>query len=281
MIPDIIPNALVFKVDEGVLDGAYKDVVADIKRLTKAWVGLPTHEAVFSYHLPGSTRQFVPLSFQVPDDPDAIDEIVSDIPELNRVYPTRNLNWVAENKKKPRQKTRIKKSKPKPDPSNFKYGYDVTKINPKLLHMIEPEARAKGKEFADLLEGFPFAEKTAAENRNFIEFEVIARLEYRFPDIADVNRFLGGAVVRGLRMIADPKNQSRLPFDWHQVFGSMFQHNHPGAWINCCVYAEQDLKLQDYKARKAPQPKARGIVSRYTENAIERDHIVEAAEAFG
>ncbi|MGX9991578.1 hypothetical protein ACS4RR_020845 [Rhizobium sp. Z1P35] len=287
MIPDVIPNAIVFKVDYSIRDGAYNDVIADIKRLTKNWVGLPTHEAVFSHHPYNSTRQYVPLSFQLPDDPDGIDEIVSDVAELNRVYPTRNLNWVAENKKKPGQKTRVKKPEPKPavDPNNIVHGHDITKVKAELRFMLtEDGPEIDAENFAAALDGYPFADKSPAQNRDYIEIELIASFEMRYPFLADLNRLFGGKIIRELRVLADVRNQQRLPAHWHQAFGRAFVRggNNPATYEQCCNFISGYFVMLERIAAKGkvtPQPSK--IASRFTELAIETDHITAAAIAFG
>ncbi|NTI03114.1 hypothetical protein G6K88_13905 [Agrobacterium rhizogenes] len=268
MIPDILPQALVFKVDESVPDGAFRDLFDDIKRLTKNWIGPATHHAVFSYQFTNSTRQYVPIGLELPDDTDGIDEILSDLSELSRVYVMRNLDWVAENRKKARPTSRVRKKEPEPDPKDMKYGFNVAKIRPSLRHMIEPEAREEGKKFAALLEGFPFADKTAKENQTWIEMDVIAVLRDQYPNIHDANIALEGAVVRELRVIGDPANQQRLPENW-AVFRRQFGWNHPGAFRNCCQNVSRHFAFEKLKERMDAKTKPQGIVSRYNENYLE------------
>ncbi|MBY3363782.1 hypothetical protein [Rhizobium laguerreae] len=279
---DFVIPAIVLRVGKVLPVDDLKALITDIKMRAKNWEGSGEYDLVLNFCYDEKRRGSTPLGPKVPYDPTGMDQILLDIQELTSVQRFHAYDVIDGRKHEKKWKTGLTPPKPGPDPENIRYGYDITKINPKFRHMIEPEARAKGKEFADLLKGYPFADKTAAQNRDFIEMDVIAVLESRFCDIYDANQFLGGAVVRALRTIADPKNQGRLPDDWHHVLGTMFQHNHPGAWINCCKHVDEHFAIEEYKARqKTVKARSNGIVSRFTELAIETDHITAAAIAFG
>ncbi|PDS34395.1 hypothetical protein CO665_30645 [Rhizobium anhuiense] len=279
---DFVIPAIVLRVGKELPVDDLKALMTDIKMRTKSWQGDGEYDLVLNFCYDEKRRGNVPLGPKVPYDPAGMDQVLLDLQELTSVQRFHAYDVIDGRKHEKKWKTGLTPPKPGPDPANMRYGYDITKINPKLRHMIEPEARAKGKEFAELLKGYPFADKTAAQNRDYIEMDVIAILEARFPDIYDVNLHFNGALVRALRTLAEPRNQSRLPDDWHQVLGTMFQHNHPGAWSNCCRFVDEHFAIEEYKARqKVAKSKSNGIASRYTELAIETDQITAAAEAFG
>ncbi|TAV04559.1 hypothetical protein [Rhizobium ruizarguesonis] len=278
---DFVIPAIVLRVGKVMPVDDLNALITDIKMRAKSWEGEGEYDLVLNFCY-DKRRGNVPLGPKVPYDPVGMDQILLDLQELTSVQRFHAYDVIDGRKHEKKWRTGLIPPKPGPDPENIRYGYDITKINPGLRHMIEPEARAKGKEFAELLKGYPFEDKTAAQNRDYIEMDVIAVLEARFPDIYDVNLHFDGALVRALRTIAEPKNQSRLPSDWHGVLGCMFWQNHPNAWTNNCTFVDRHFAMEEYKARrKAERPKSTGIASRFTELAIETDHITATAIAFG
>ncbi|ARQ58932.1 hypothetical protein Kim5_CH02889 [Rhizobium sp. Kim5] len=278
---DFVIPAIVFRVGKVLPVDDLNALITDIKIRAKSWRGDGQYDLVLNFCYDEKRRGSAPLGPKVPYDPDGMDQILLNLQELTSVQRFHAYDVIEGRKHEKRWKTGMTPPKPGPDPANIRHGWDITRINPKFRHMIEPEARAKGKEFAELLNGYPFADKSVVENRDYIEMNVIAVLEARFPDIYDVNIHFDGALVRALRTIAEPKNQSRLPADWHQVLGCMFSHNHPNAWTNNCKFVAEHIAIEEYKAKKKTEKsKSNGIASRYTELNIGRDYITEAAEAF-
>jgi hypothetical protein len=264
--------AIVFRTDKP-LKGSddVKALMTDIKMHCRNWVGTSEYQAVLNFEVDKRTRKYVEVGATVPYDPDAMDRVLLAIPELTSVKRYHQLDMIDMIDSGKRQKSGMKPPKPKPDPAIFPHGWDITKLAVGLQHMHEPEARAEARRFAELLNGYPFTDKTPRENQTFIEMEVIAILEEQFPHINAVDIYLSGAVVKELRIIANPDNQPNLG-DSVTYFRCQFT-NHPSTFASLCKSATSHLASEKRKAQgvSAPKIKPEGIAARYSELMLDQE----------
>lgn len=276
----VIP-AIVFRVEKFIPMNDIHALITNIKIRCRSWSGTGEYKAVLSFVIDplSDNRRITDFGPVVPYDREGMDQLLTDIPELTSVIRHHKLDLIDGNKRK---RSGAKPAKAKPDPALFPFGWDITKVAPGLQHMHDPEARDEARKFAELLKGYPFADKTPRENQTFIEMEVIAVLEDQYPNITAVDIYLNGAVVRELRVIADPDNQSKLgeSVTW---FRCQFT-NHPTTFAGLCKSATDHLAAERRRAATAvekqkPQWKPQGIVNRYNESILENgaDYIVRQA----
>ncbi|TAW65405.1 hypothetical protein ELI15_14015 [Rhizobium ruizarguesonis] len=276
----IIP-AVVFRAEKYLPLDEIKALMLDIKLRCKGWTGDGEYKAVLNFAVDHKSRMSVECGATVPYDPDKMDQVLLNIPDLSSVRRYREYDMHGGKERAPRG---MKAPKPKPtiDPENLWRGWDKTKVESGLRHMCSPEGLEESYRFADLLKGYPFADKTPRENQTFIEMDVIAILEDQFPNINAVDVHLNGAVVRELRVIADPDNQPKLG-DSVMYFRCQFG-NHPSTFVSLSKSATHHLASEEKKRKAAdeaekakgrpkpewkPEWKPQGLAARYNESILE------------
>ncbi|MBA9034321.1 hypothetical protein [Rhizobium leguminosarum] len=284
---DFVIPAIVLRVGKVMPVDDLNALITDIKMRAKRWEGAGEYDLVLNFCYDENRRGNYPLGPKVPYDPAGMDQILLDLQELTSVQRFHAYDVIDGRKHEKKWKTGMTAPKPKPlvDPNNILHGHDITKVKPELRFMLtEDGPEIDARNFAAALEGYPFVDKSAIQNRDYIEMEVIAPFEHRYPFLADLNRLFGGKIIRELRALADVKNQQRLPKHWHQAFGRAFVRggNNPATYEQCCNFISGHFVMLERIAAKGkvtPQPSK--IASRFTELAIETDHITAAAIAFG
>ncbi|MCJ9720806.1 hypothetical protein MOV66_10305 [Agrobacterium sp. SHOUNA12C] len=283
---DYVIPAIIFRAEKFIPIDDVKALMTDIKIRCRGWTGTGEYKAVINFVIDtrSDARFHVEIGATVPYDPDSMDSVLLAIPELTSVKRYHEFDMIDPGKRK---HSGMKAPKPKPiiDPENLWRGWDKTKVAAGLRHMCTPEGLDEADRFADLLRGYPFADKTPRENQTFVEMEVIAILEDQYPAINAVDIYLNGAVVRELRVIADPNNQSKLGnsvTSFRCQFG-----NHPSTFVSLCKSATEHLAAENKKseaeaAKSKPKPRPQGIVNRYNENLLEGgvDYITATAASF-
>ncbi|CAN7262827.1 hypothetical protein LJR098_001104 [Rhizobium sp. LjRoot98] len=281
---DTIFPAIVFKIDRELPVPDLKELMNEIRRMTAEWNGEPAYRGVLAFPV-GSDRNNTPISgLLLPNDADGMEDVLLSISELTRVHMVKNYDLMAVFDRSRKPKSRIKKSpKPDVDLSNTRYGFDESKIGPEYRYMLEDDAHAEGARWAELLQGFPFADKTAVQNQRWMDIDVIGSLRAKFPLIEEANRLLGGKIVATLRKMSEPQNQVRLPTHWHQAFGRMFMRGRPpgASYIPACNFVTDHFFMLDYIAKHG-KPTTQGIASRYSEQIIDQiDPITATAVSYG
>ncbi len=265
--------AIVFRLEKFMPMTDIHTLLDNIRTRCSSWTGTGEYKAVLSFLInpPHDDRFMSDFGATVPYDPDGMDQILLDIPELNSV---RRFHELDLNRGRKKKASGMKAPKPKPaiDSENLWRGWDKTKVAAGLRHMCTPEGLDEADRFAELLKGYPFSDKTPRENQTFIEMEVIAIMEDQFPHINEVDCYLNGAVVKELRVIADPDNQPKLgeSVTWFRCqFG-----NHPSTFVSLCKSASEHLAAEKKKAapeaaKLKPTRKPQGIAYRCNESVLE------------
>lgn len=197
------PEAIVFKI-KGVRPGeVFRLIIDDILAKAATWVGPATCVAVFKLHMvrPDETYDVVWPDVMIPQDNDGIEQLLLSSDEIESIQ--HKQNFMPNEKPKPRVR-----KKPEPKGPFSKQGYNLENWSEHWHPYFDrPELTAEGTELGRLLEGYPFGDKSPAENARYIEIEIIHRIRDRFPTIYELEKLTKHKLVQALTLIATPEIQ--------------------------------------------------------------------------
>jgi len=250
------PEVIVFKI-KGVRSGElFRVIIDDILAQASKWTGPATCATVFKLCMvrPEQTQDVVWPDILLPYDTDGVEQLLLVNDEIESIQYKRN--FMPNEKPKPRVK-----KKPEPKGPFSKYGHDLAKW-PKSYHpFFDNESLiSEGDDLRDLMNGYPFKDKTPTENSRWIEMEVIHRMRDRFPTFYDLDIVLGGVIKQSLTLISKPEIQLHGRSDDFDI-AHCFRPVQPVNVISSHLAALKGLdwmirtgRLKDFRDRKIIDP---------------------------
>lgn len=251
-----IQDALVIKL-KGVRSGeVFRLIIDDFFAKAANWSGDTTCVPVFqlSFIRPGEYEDVVWAGTFIPNDTASIEELLLGMDEVESIQHRRNFQPNA----KP-----VRKAKRKKEPKGpfSKHGFDLDRWS-ECYHKYfdRPELTVESQALRELLDGYPFENKSPVENARFIEIEVIHRLRDRFPTMYELNAINRNELVEALTLMSKPEIQLHGEKEDFQVWG-FFGENVPPSqigvflsrlkWLDCKI---RTGRLKEFRNRKFVDP---------------------------
>lgn len=208
-------QAVVFQIDKVCSTEKLKEILDQIEKATDEWVGPAVCMPIFKINI--GTKNHLEIEGFINNQNkliayDAIDAadlmLVADIDAILHKY-----RYVPGEKLK--RKT-PKKEKKVIGPLT-KHGYDLGYIQQKYHFFYDPQMHEEAEKLCNLMKGFPFKDRTPAENSAWLEREVILPFRSEFPTIYEFNKLMDNEVLESLQILKDARLYDHIPEDSFKI----------------------------------------------------------------